>query len=241
MTLLGYSGGDITEVTAYETYDTSKALEEATPYIEYEPVTLATPTPSPIVEMEPVTKFPTKKQIYPSGFYVGLGITSNNYNDSCKCGDTPNSIHTKARTIRESKYGVLGRVGYDFNRYVGIEARLLRNISDGDDFSLSHMGLFVKPMYPIGNITNIYALLGFAKTTIKGNIPKMDTESMAYGAGVELDLSEDVPRNGRYSRDFDGEGDQEQGIGLFIDYERLVAEKNTPNLDTFTAGVTYDF
>ncbi len=64
---------------------------------------------------------------------------------------------------------------------------------------------------------------------------------MAYGAGVELDLSEDVPRNGRYSRDFDGEGDQEQGIGLFIDYERLVAEKNTPNLDTFTAGVTYDF
>jgi len=58
---------------------------------------------------------------------------------------------------------------------------------------------------------------------------------------LEVDLSKDTPKEGRYSRVFDGKGDQEKGIGLFFDYERLIVKKNSPDLDTLSAGVTYDF
>ncbi len=233
MGFLGYGGGDIAEVTPYESNDINMAIEEATPYIE------PTPTPTPIILK--VVK-PQKKEIIPSGFYVGLGITGNRYKDSCKCTTaTSTSLITQKITNKESNLALLTRVGYDFNPYIGIEARGIRSIADDNDFKLSHIGLFLKPMIPIGDITNLYGILGMAKTKVTGNIPRVDTESVAFGGGLEFDLSKDVPKEGRYSRKFDGKGDQEKGVGFFLDYERLVVKKDAPNLDTLSAGVSYDF
>jgi opacity protein-like surface antigen len=95
-------------------------------------------------------------------------------------------------------------------------------------------------MYPVTKFTNIYGLIGAAKTKVKGDVG-VDSESLAMGAGVEVDLSKDKPKEGIYSRKFDGEGDQEKGLGLFVDYERLIVKDNAPSIDTLTAGVTYDF
>jgi len=96
-------------------------------------------------------------------------------------------------------------------------------------------------MLPVGNSTNIYGLIGAGKTKTKGSMPHVDSKSLALGAGIEVDLSRDIPKNGRYSRNFDGHGDQEKGVGLFVDYERMVAKKHAPILDAVSAGVTYDF
>jgi hypothetical protein len=244
MGFLGYSGGDIAVVTPYESDDIQNATDAAVPYIEpieEEVVVVPNPTPTPIVQIPtPQPKPQPKKSIYSNGFYVGLGITGTRYNGSCKCTTSTSSIPTKV-TNRETNIALLGRVGYDFNQYIGIEVRGMKSIAREKDFSLSHIGLFLKPMIPIGNITNFYTLIGVAKTKTNGNIPKVDAESIAYGGGFEIDLSKDVPKNGRYSREFNGKGDQESGIGLFIDYERLVAKKSSPDLDSISAGVTYDF
>jgi len=234
MGFLGYGGGDIAVVTPYESNDISMAIDEAVPYIE------PTPTPTPIIQIPIKKVFKPKKEINPSGFYVGLGITGNRYKGSCKCTTPTNSIPTKI-TNKERNLGVLGRVGYDFNPYFGIEARGIRSVAEDNDFKLSHIGLFLKPMIPIGNITNLYGILGVAKTKVTGNIPKVDAESVAFGGGLEFDLSKDIPKDGRYSRSFDGKGDQEKGVGFFLDYERLVVKKNTPDLDSISAGVSYDF
>jgi hypothetical protein len=96
-------------------------------------------------------------------------------------------------------------------------------------------------MIAIDKKTNVYGLLGLGRTKVIGDVPNVSVESFAFGGGVELDLSKDIPKEGRYSRDFDGNGDQEKGLGLFLDYERLIVEKDVPNIDTVSAGVTYDF
>ena len=96
-------------------------------------------------------------------------------------------------------------------------------------------------MLPVGDVTNIYGLVGVAKTTTSGSLQKTDAETLALGAGVEVDLSEDHAKEGRYGRAFDGKGDQEKGVGVFVDYERMVVKSGAPDLDAVSAGVTYDF
>jgi OOP family OmpA-OmpF porin len=237
MGTLGYAGGDISPVTVYETEDVQLATEA------YEE-SYVTPIIEEVVEVEPkvveqvvVAPIPVKvvepKEISPSGFYAGLGITGARFESNCDC--------KTGGAGTETNVALAGRVGYDFNKYIGIEARGIQSVAGDDGASISHLGLFLKPMVPIMNATNLYALIGAAKTSTKGNLQKVSAESLALGAGVEVDLSADVPRDGRYSREFDGKGDQEKGVGLFMDYERLVVKSDAPALDTVTLGVTYDF
>jgi hypothetical protein len=250
---LGYAGGDISPVSDYEIEDAVVADEEAyiepiveepADYIEpivEEPVVVApepkpepvivAPKPVPVVVPAPVPI----KNISANGFYAGLGITGARYRDSCHC-----KKGVKV-TNRDTTYGGMAKVGYDFNQYVGVEARGLKTNWKSDGSRVEHAGIFVKPMLPVGNSSNIYGLIGAGKTKTKGSMPHADTESLALGAGIEVDLSKDTPKDGRYSRPFDGHGDQEKGVGLFVDYERMVAKKHAPILDAVSAGVTYDF
>ncbi len=255
-----YAGGDISPVTDYEVYDTVEADEEAYPigdeYIEptveeesyVEPESQLEPEPEPTPEYvappEPTpTPMPTpapvvvkpKKRVSANGFYVGLGISGVRYKDSCHC-----KKGVKV-TNKDTTYGVMGRVGYDFNQYIGVEARGSKTDWQSDGTKVEHIGVYAKPMLPITNNTNLYGLIGVAKTKVRGSMPHLDSDGLAVGGGVEVDLSKDIPKDGIYSRDFDGEGDQEKGLGLFIDYERMVAKTHAPRLHAVSAGVTYDF
>ena len=221
-----YAGGDLVTVSPYETEDVELA-EEA--YVEPAPVVepVVTPIPEPVV----VTPKPVK-DIYANGFYAGLGIATSRYETNCNCA-TKSGVDTTV--------GVMARVGYDFNKYVGIEARGIKTNWKADGGQVSHAGLFLKPMVPVGDATNIYGLVGVAKTKTTGHLRTTDAEAVALGAGVEVDLSKDTPKDGRYNRAFDGKGDQEKGLGLFADYERMVVKSGAPDLDAVSAGVTYDF
>ena len=219
-----YAGGDLTVVTPYEEEDVQLA-EEA--YVEPEPVAVVEkPAPEPVIAPVPV------KDIKANGFYAGLGISAARYETTCKgC--------SQSGTDRTA--GIMARVGYDFNKYIGIEARGIKTNWKNNGGKVEHAGLFVKPMLPVGDSTNIYGLVGVAKTKTKGSLQTTNAESLALGAGVEVDLSKDVPKDGRYNRTFDGQGDQEKGLGVFADYERMVVKSGAPDLDAVSAGVTYDF
>ena len=227
-----YAGGDFSTVTPYEEEDIQLAEEV---YVEPEPeptpistpvAVVVAPTPEPIITPKPV------QEIKANGFYAGLGISASRYKANCSCG-------TKGRTDKTA--GLMARVGYDFNKYVGIEARGIRTNWKSDGGKVEHAGLFVKPMLPVGDSTNVYGLVGVAKTKTKGSLQTTNTESLALGAGVEVDLSKDTPKEGRYNRPFDGQADQEKGLGIFADYERMVVKSGAPDLDAISAGVTYDF
>ena len=215
-------------------YIPPKPVKEEPVYVE--------PTPQPVV-IAPIPKKPTSivksKDISPSGFYAGLGITGVKYKDSCKCKNGKGS-----NDFKDTTYGVMARVGYDINQYIGVEARGSKTNWNSDGSKVEHGGIYAKPMLPVGNSTNIYGLVGLAKTKVtsnSGKTPKVNADGLALGIGVEMDLSKDIPKDGRYSRSFDGQGDQEKGLGLFVDYERMLVKKNAPDLDAVSAGVTYDF
>ena len=236
---LSYAGGDFTVITPYEVEDVVMAEEAYVEpiieeYVEPEPIIEEYIEPAPIMEPVVVAPIPVPvRNIKANGFYAGLGIAGANYKSNCKTG-CPGAGKDKTA-------GVMGRVGYDFNKYVGIEARGIKTNWKSDGAKIKHAGLFVKPMLPVSDSTNIYGLVGVAKTTTQGSKQRTDAESLALGAGVEIDLSTDTPKDGRYGRTFDGMGDQEKGLGVFADYERMVVKSGSPDLDAVSVGVTYDF
>jgi OOP family OmpA-OmpF porin len=262
---ISYGGGEFITPTTYEIEDEVVAEEffveepiyEEEVYVEPKPVYVEpqsdyiVPTPKsvpipepvvikpkPVVVLPPVVKVrpkPKPKNISTNGFYAGIGITGVKYENNCKC---KNGLKAKNK---DTTYGIVGRVGYDFNEYIGVEARGSRTDWDNDGSKVKHAGVYVKPMLPIGNSSNLYGLVGVAKTTVNGRMPTVNAEGLALGVGVEVDLSKDSPKDGKYARDFDGHGDQETGLGVFVDYERMHVKSNSPDLDAISAGVTYDF
>ena len=218
-----YAGGDILP-TVYETEEVYVPVEK---YVE--PVVV----PKQIAAPQPIVVKPLEN-IVPLGLYVGLGLTAARYDPSCGCPE-------KGKVDRTA--GVMGRLGYDFNQYIGVEARGIRTNWKSEGGKIKHYGAFLKPMYPVSNDFNVYGLAGYAKTETEtgGRRRLTDADTFAWGAGLEYDLARDVAKEGRYSRNFDGYGDQEGGWGLFADYERLIQKSGSPDLDTISAGVTYDF
>lgn len=234
LTAIGYAGGDF-GMTPYEVEDMS--------YVEQVPVEeYIEPKKEVYVEPKKEVVAPPKiikrvvepiKHISANGFYAGLGIVATRYQTNCDSSCSNSGID---KTI-----GVIGRVGYDFNKYIGLEGRGISTSLYDDGGTVQHLGVFIKPMLPIGEKSNIYGLVGIGKTTTQGRLQKTDAEALALGVGVELDLSKDSPKEGRYNREFDGHGDQEKGLGLFVDYEKMVVKSGAPDLDALSLGVTYDF
>ena len=190
-----------------------------------------------VAPVEPVPAFLT-----PSPIYVGLGLIWGRFNGACGGSD-------ECR-YEDVTYGALLRVGYDFNRYFGVEGRGLGTFlgaqpNYGEE--LRHLGVYAKPMYPIGDDINVYALLGYGWTQTKtsgNNLNNINEGGLSAGIGLEYDLSDkkdDREEDTLYKNGFNGQGDQEKGWGLFVDYQRLLIKTNTPHLDVVSGGVTYDF
>ena len=159
--------------------------------------------------------------------YLGLGFNRGVYNYS-KCANCE---------YEDVTYGITLRAGYDFNQYVGVEARYIGTYWDADELGgqeLSHFGVYVKPMMPINEQLNIYGLVGYGVTTTStsgnGNLGEVDEDGFAAGVGLEYDIDTQ-----------DNEGALESGWGLFVDYQRLLIDSDMPDMDVVSGGVTFDF
>ena len=221
-TSFAVAGGDITPVTTYEIEDV-----KASEVIEVTPP----PVPKPKVVVPPVKPVLANADISP--LYIGFGITATQYKTGCNC--------TGTKSGEDKALGGVVRIGYDFNKYLGMEARAMITPMKADGGEVQHYGAFLKPIYSVTDALNIYGLGGFAKTKTKGSLQKTDVSGLAFGAGLEYDLSDDKKKDAKYDREFDGEADQEKGLGLFADYERLYYKSGSPDLDALSVGITYDF
>lgn len=215
------AGGDIMTVTPYEVNDV-KAAEE----VSVVPVQVPVTVPPVVVPSVPTADV--------SPLYVGVGLAAARYDSSC---GTP----VPGCDGIDKTGGVLVRAGYDFNQYIGAEVRGLVTSYKADGGKVKHLGAFVKPMYPVTDGLNVYGLGGYAKTTTQGSLRRTNVKGLALGAGIEYDFSEDNKKEAKYDREFDGQGDQEKGFGVFADYERLYQKSNAPKLDAVSVGLTYDF
>ncbi len=169
----------------------------------------------------------------PNPFYVGIGASWVGASRNCPCDRT--------KLIKESSFGETIRVGYDFNPFFGVEARALQNSLAITNSKVTHYGIFLKPQYHVTPLMNVYGLAGFGHTEAlctqnknkKGGSKDFKKNGFSFGAGIEYDLSGDQGI----------QGDEEEGWGLFADWQNL-AYKDSPqntNVNVVSAGITYDF
>ncbi len=188
-----------------------------------------------VAEVKPIPPIPPK--ISPVPVYIGLGLVAAGVSKNCACGT--------GKRLKDLTYGSVMRLGYDFNNYFGIEARVLKTFLAKSFSTVTHYGLFLKPQYHISEQSNIYALLGYGHTVATGCKVKGDLSKnhFTYGAGLEYDFGREKPKNGIYSRPFDGQGDQEQGWGMWVDFQHMLGKEGVykTNTNVATLGVTYDF
>jgi OOP family OmpA-OmpF porin len=180
--------------------------------------------------------------IDPSPWYLGAGLV---WAKLSGCDLQPDC------TYEDVTYGAMLRGGYDYNQYIGVEARYINTFLDEGPFGgtpLAHIGLYLKPQYPVSERVNVYALLGYGYTENLGNGARLDyfdsDSGFSAGLGLEYDLSDregDREENANYDRAFDGYADQGRGWSLFLDYQRLLIKSDVPDLDAISFGVRYDF
>ena len=151
-----------------------------------------------IAPVEPQVTVPEVAEESTGSFYVGAGYSLIN-------ADTDN-------------YGehdgdeVLLLAGYNFNQYIGVEARYA-----GFTDCMENYGIYVKPMYPIGDAA-VYALLGYGETTHDNGAVENSEAGFQWGLGAKYAVTEN--------------------IGVFADYTSLYDDTG---FDTFTNGdVTVD-
>jgi len=189
-----------------------------------------TPALEPVAQILPLAK--------PSAWYVGVGGLWSGMRRACECS---------GGEVEETTYGAMMRVGYDFNPYVGLEARGLYSSIQKDIASTTHYGLYLKPMYPLTSRVNLYGLLGYAKTKITclSDTLSYNDNGFSWGVGVEYDLSSkgEYEEALAYKRPFDGIANQERGWGVWLDYQSLLHNATVSHFDSniVTIGVTYDF
>jgi len=178
---------------------------------------------------------PIEVKQLPVPVYVGVGFSSGRYFSS---------------KYEDVTYGMMVRMGYELNQYIGFEARYIATFWEEGHFNgqeLEHVGLFVKPTLSLGDNFNIYGLLGYAWTethTESKQNPSIGENGFSAGLGLEYDIStkrNDYDQHIYYPEGFDGQADQEVGWGLFVDFQRLLIDSDMPDLDVVSAGVTYDF
>ena len=199
-----FAGGDIPSVTEYETVDiiNSEEIVVESPEI-LEPILKEVIAPV-IKKVEKEKKKVVSKE-RSLNWHIGAGLTMGRVSDA-HCEDIT--------------YGVVGKVGYDFNEYVGVEARGVRTNWEYEGAKIKHVAVFLKPQYPVSEDVNLYGLVGYGKTTTSHK-KRVDETGLAYGAGIDYALSENM--------------------SMFVDYERLLEKSNVPDLDAVSLGVSFNF
>lgn len=200
-----------------------------------------------IAPVEPVVEAPIIEEISQGAFYLGLayGLMSAESTDSYR---NLTGAQIDATLLDENFNEIMIQAGYKFNDYVAVEGRywfgietsldLVDNALDIDQ-SVDSWGIYVKPMYPVAEAFNIYALLGYAsseydisnsRVTVS---PDVDLDGFSWGIGAEYSFSENV--------------------AFFVDYVSLYDDKNDyatefgttgtleDTLSTVNFGVTYTF
>ncbi len=162
-------------------------------------------------------------------FYIGIGAVWSMTSLNCPCAKD------QRRMYDSTNFGGILRVGYDFNPYFGVEARVLHSRISKLFAETTHYGLYLKPQYHITNAINVYGLAGYGHTYIETLCKSFsyDVNGFSFGAGFEYDFNA-LPHE---------QGDAETGWGLFVDYQNFAWDrgKQKTRSNIFSAGITYDF
>jgi len=164
-----------------------------------------------------------------SAFYVGLGFGQAAINDD------PTGEEISSTTF-------MLQAGYQYNAYVAFEGRVsfgfntdynpgnTDNSGGNYDNDISSWGIYVKPMYPVTEEFDVYALLGYGGVQL-GNLESGDAyeSGFQWGVGAQYEVTENILVFADYVKLYDGTG---------FDYR---AQDEDVDSDAWTLGVSYRF
>ncbi len=162
-------------------------------------------------------------------FYVGL---------SYSCLDSKQTDGDRVNvSINEDFEAAMFQAGYSFNEYVAVEGRYWYGLEESaivngalsSDTGIDIWGIYVKPMYPVMESVNIYALLGYASTSYSvNNVASLDdVDGFSWGFGLEYTF--------------------DNNIKLFADYASIYQDDasgfalNDDSINTYNFGIGYRF
>jgi opacity protein-like surface antigen len=169
----------------------------------------------------------TKPSITPPlGMYIGGGFTY--AKSECKCKEIKTTNGVKQGKNEGSTSGFNLKGGYEFNEFIGIEAKYLYTPWGDDDKALKHYGIYLKPSYAINENIDLYALLGYGKTECE--YQNISENGFAWGLGGEYTLTK--KENGK-----------KNGWGVYVEYNRPLKKSGDKDIttDVANAGVVYHF
>ena len=194
------------------------------------------PVEEPVVVVEPV--------IEDSGFYLGLAYGAANVESTW----TEYNAAGASATYPSEDFDystVMLQAGYKFNQYVAIEGRywigLDEDILVDETLNIDTFGIYVKPMYPVTDAFDIYALLGYASSdlTVEDAAgvtydPNYDIDGFSWGIGAAYSFNDNVSIFVDYVNMYDDTEVAESYADGSYDEQELV-------LSTINFGVTYKF
>ena len=184
----------------------------------------------PVVEVQEVANSD-------AGFYVGAAFTA---------------VHEEVEITNgineDVDYkGFMLQAGYKFNPYIAVEARywdvgdekvVMHHPTAGgieQDATFDGWGVYLKPMYPVAEALDVYALLGWGHQNVKHGINDPSDSSFSWGGGAAYSLTENISVFADYVRIYDDTALKggTTPLGEVIDADLEVSSWNV--------GVTYKF
>ena len=186
-----------------------------------------------------------------AGFYLGLAFgdvlferTVENNRNGGKIIYNPN-LDTTYSTL-------MFQMGYKFNPYLAVEYRYWKGLGDEDITSIdigfggvgsadiSAYGIYIKPTYPVTDVFDIYAFLGYAVSTYEVNYGNTtadtDKDDLSWGFGLGYSFTENVSMSLDYVLLSDNSYDELVGVdGIIYDIT------NETLIDTVNIAITYKF
>ena len=202
---------------------------------------------------EPIVEEVVVVENLDAGFYLGLGygLLNAEITDTYKAGNA-----TLTDTLVDDDFGeIMLQAGYKFNAYVAVEGRYWAGVNDGSflnpndvirdaeyGMSVDSWGIYVKPMYPVTEAFDVYALLGYASTTAdidQGNWDYVtdDVDGFSWGLGVAYSFNNNVSIFADYVNLYDDTSDYDVDVVNGV----LVSGETDRTIDTINVGVTYQF
>lgn len=164
-----------------------------------------------------------------SAFYIGFGVGQAAINDDQTAEEITSTM-------------IMLQAGYQYNDYVALEGRasfafnsdyepgITGNASGDYDDDISSWGIYVKPMYPVTEAFDIYALLGYGGVQL-GNLESGDAyeSGLQWGLGAQYTVTESIVVFADYVKLYDDTG---------FDYRAQLEDVDS---DAWALGVSYKF
>ncbi len=215
--------------------------------------------------VEPVVEVEAPPAVSDSGFYIGVAYSAAKLDEDFSGWeeelDSGDGVYEEWSGSNEVEYDAfMLQAGYKFNPYIALEGRYWKSLSDGDwsysvsgtynddpfsehdsgsdgDFELEAWGIYVKPMYPVTEELDVYALLGYGNVTLNNtNGDFVDENDFQWGLGASYALTDKISVFADYVQLCDADDSESWEDDGYIGEESW-----EDTVYTINVGLTYKF